>query len=216
MAVADNVADVRGRIERAGGDPAAVIIVGAKPPSIDACRDALAAGVVDLGENRAQELLAKAGEVDGVRWHFIGRLQTNKVRALAPHVALWESVDRESVVDELVLRTHHSAEILVQVNISAEPQKGGCAPGDAPGLVRYATERGLAVRGLMGIGPEGDPEAARAPFRLLTTLADDLALPVRSMGMTADLEVAIEEGSTMVRVGTGLFGPRRGPILPRD
>ncbi len=209
------VAAIRTRIERAGGDPASVTIVGAKPPSTDACRAAVAAGIVDLGENRAQELLAKAGDVAGARWHFIGRLQRNKVRALAPHVALWESVDRAEVVDELGRRAP-GAEVLVQVNISAEPQKGGCDPDDAAALVARAVDAGLLVHGLMGIGPDGDPEGARPAFRLLAGLADSLGLTVRSMGMTGDLEVAVQEGATMVRVGTGLFGPRPQRDLPPD
>jgi pyridoxal phosphate enzyme (YggS family) len=210
------LAAIRARIERAGGDPDAITIVGAKPPTVDACRAAIAVGIVDLGENRAQELLAKVPDVDGARWHFIGRLQTNKVRSLAPHVALWESVDRPEVVDEIVLRTHHTADVLVQVNISAEAQKGGCEPAATAALVRHAQDRGLTVQGLMGIGPTGPPEAARAGFRRLRELADDLGLATRSMGMSADLEIAVEEGSTMIRVGTGLFGPRPSADLPPD
>ena len=211
------VGEVRARIERAGGDPDAITVVGAKPPSVEACRAALAAGVADLGENRAQELLAKARADDGIRWHFIGRLQTNKVRSLAPLVHLWESVDRHDVVAELARRAA-GCRVLVQVNISGEDQKGGCDPAETPSLVAEARGAGLDVVGLMGIGPLGEPEAARPGFRLLRTLADDLALTVRSMGMSADLEVAIEEGATMVRVGTALFGPRprRSPDLPRD
>ena len=207
MAVGDNVTAIRDRIARAGGDPDAITIVGAKPPSVEACHEAIAAGVVDLGENRAQELLAKAPLVDGARWHFIGRLQTNKVRSLAAHVSLWESVDRPEVVAELARRAPGAA-ILVQVNISDEPQKGGCAVAATGHLVDEARAAGLVVRGLMGIGPEGPPEGARPGFTVLARLADELDLEVRSMGMSNDLEVAVQEGATMVRVGTGLFGPR--------
>ena len=215
MAVAEHLAAVRHRIERAGGDVAAITVVGAKPPTVEACREAIAVGVVDLGENRAQELLAKAADVDGAHWHFIGRLQTNKVRSLAPLVGLWESVDRAELVEELARRAP-AARVLVQVNISAEPQKGGCEPAGAAALVDRARTAGLQVLGLMGIGPEGDPERARSGFRLLAGLADDLDLPVRSMGMTSDLEVAVEEGSTMVRIGTALFGPRPSRHLRPD
>ena len=207
MAVSERVAEIRARIASAGGDPDAVTIVGAKPPSVEACREAIAAGVADLGENRAQELLAKAPLVEGARWHFIGRLQTNKVRHLAPHVALWESIDRTEVVAEVARRAPGAA-VLVQVNISAEPQKGGCAPTATGDLVDEATAAGLVVRGLMGIGPDGDPEGARPGFALLSRLADELGLEVRSMGMSNDLEVAVQEGATMVRIGTRLFGPR--------
>jgi pyridoxal phosphate enzyme (YggS family) len=213
--VIDAVASIRERIARAGGDLSAITIVGAKPPTVDACNDAIAAGVIDLGENRAQELLAKVPDVVGARWHFIGRLQTNKVKSLAPHVALWESVDRTDVVDAIA-RHAPGAEVLVQVNISGEDQKGGSDPAEVAALVAYATQHGLTVRGLMGVGPLGDPEDARPGFRLLREQADELGLEVRSMGMTDDLEVAIEEGSTMVRIGSGLFGPRRSPNLPPD
>jgi pyridoxal phosphate enzyme (YggS family) len=215
VAVAAQLAELRRRIAAAGGDPDAITVVGAKPPSVEACREAIAAGVVDLGENRAQELLAKAPDLDGVRWHFIGRLQTNKIRSLAPLVVLWQSVDRRDVVDELARRSPGAA-ILVQVNISDEPQKGGCAPDDVPALVTAATGAGLDVRGLMGIGPLAAPSAARPGFRMLRALTDELGLAVCSMGMTDDLEIAVEEGSTMVRVGGGLFGPRRSPELPPD
>jgi pyridoxal phosphate enzyme (YggS family) len=214
--VVERLAEVRRRIERAGGDPGAVTIVAVtKTFGADTCREAIAAGLVHLGENRAQELLAKAPEVDGAQWHFIGRLQVNKVRALAPHVALWESVDRPALVDELASRVS-GARVLVQVNISGEPQKGGCEVGATADLVRSAAAAGLDVAGVMGIGPIGPPEDARLGFRALARLADELGLGVRSMGMTADLEVAIEEGATMVRVGGGLFGPRRSPNLPTD
>ena len=98
------VAAVRARIERAGGDLDAITIVGAKPPDVDACRAAIAAGVLDLGENRAQELAAKAPLVEGARWHFIGRLQTNKVRSMAEHVTLWESLDRVEAIDAVAAR----------------------------------------------------------------------------------------------------------------
>ena len=206
--VAAAVEAVRARIERAGGDPDGITIVGAKPPDVAACRAAIAAGIVDLGENRAQELAAKAPEVDGARWHFIGRLQTNKVRSIVEHVALWESLDRVEALDAVASRAP-GAEVLVQVNISGEVQKGGCEPSSTAGLVHHATAVGLRVVGLMGIGPLGDPEAARPGFRTLRGLADELGLDVRSMGMTSDLEVAVQEGATMVRIGTALFGPRR-------
>lgn len=213
--VRDALTRLQGRIERAGGDPAAITIVGAKPPDVDACREAIAAGVVDLGENRAQELLAKAPSVEGARWHFIGRLQRNKVRDLAPLVTLWQSVDRAEIVEVLAARAA-GADVLVQVNVTEEPQKGGCAPEATSTLVRAAADAGLHVRGLMAIGPLGEPEAARPGFRALRALADDLGLEVRSMGMSADLEVAVQEGATMIRVGSDLFGPRQPRELPRD
>ena len=181
----------------------------------EACRAAVEVGLAQLGENRAQELLAKAPDVPGARWHFVGRLQTNKVRALAPLVDLWESVDRVEVVEELARRVP-GARILVQVNISEEPQKGGCRIADTAALVARARDAGLEVLGLMGVAAAGPPESARPAFRRLARLADELALPERSMGMTGDLEVAVQEGSTMVRVGTALFGARLGAEFQTD
>jgi len=176
---------------------------------IDAVEAALGAGLVDLGENYAQELLEKAPGHPRVRFHFIGRLQRNKVRPLAPLVALWQSVDRLELAREIARRAPGAA-VLVQINLSGEPQKGGCAPGEVAALVAAARDLGLDVQGLMGVGPAGPREAARPGFRELVALADRLDLPVRSIGMSADLEVAVQEGATMVRVGTDLFGPRPG------
>lgn len=210
--VGPRVADVRRRIEAAGGDPDRIRLVAmTKGFGAGAVRSAVAAGVRDVGESYAQELLAKAPDVADldVQWHFAGRLQANKVRSLAPLVALWHSIDRSSVGAE-VARRAPGAPVLVQVNVTAEPQKGGCDPADAPTLVAELRERGLVVDGLMTLGPIGPPEGARPGFRRLAALADELGLAERSMGMSGDLEVAVEEGATIVRVGTGLFGPRPG------
>jgi pyridoxal phosphate enzyme (YggS family) len=210
-AVASAAARVAERIAGAGGDPDRITVVAVtKGFGPEVAATALAAGLTVLGENYAQELLAKveAGAGGPVpEWHFLGRLQTNKVRQLAPHVAVWQSVDRVEVVHELAKRTPGAA-VLVQLNLSGEAQKGGCALADTPTLVGVARDEGLDVRGLMGVGPAGDPESARPGFDRLVALADSLELPVRSIGMSADLEVAVQAGSTMVRVGTDLFGPR--------
>lgn len=204
MSVADRLAEVHHRIEAAGGDPERVrVLAVTKTFGADAVREAQAAGL-ECGESRAQELVAKAHEVDGVRWHFVGRLQTNKVRSLARHVALWQSVDRDDLVDEIARRAP-GARVLVQVNVSDEPQKGGCAPTGVADLVARARASGLEVAGLMCVPAIG---AAQEGFRGLRRLADELGLEERSMGMSGDLEVAVAEGSTMVRVGTALFGPR--------
>lgn len=140
--------------------------------------------------------------------HFIGQLQSNKVRQLAGFVDVWETVDRPRLVDEVAKRAP-GATVLLQVDTSGEPGKGGCAPGDVPDLLRAARRAGLVVDGLMTVGPTaGGPEAARPGFRLVRRLVDDLGLATCSMGMSGDLEVAVEEGSTQVRVGTALFGAR--------
>ena len=207
QAVADALAEVHARILTAGGRDVAVVAV-TKGFGADAIDAALAAGCTRIGENYAQELLAKRAALAAAEVHFIGRLQSNKIRSLAGVVQLYESVDRLSVVHELA-RRDPGARILVQVNATGEPGKGGCPPADTPSLVGHAIDSGLDVRGLMTVGPtSGSAPDARAAFRTVRALADRLGLVECSMGMTADLEVAVQEGSTEVRVGTALFGPR--------
>ena len=219
---------VRARIAAVGRDPSDVTVIavtkGFGPEAIVA---AVGAGLVEVGENYAQECVAKiaaareqlAGSVGvgvggvGVgapRLHFIGRLQTNKVRLLSPHVALWQSVDRLPLGREIARRAA-GARVLVQVNVSDEPAKGGCAPGEADALVGALLALGLDVRGLMAVGPTGPPDMARPGFAWLRAECDRLGLAVCSMGMTDDLEIAVAEGSTMVRVGSALFGMRPSP-----
>jgi pyridoxal phosphate enzyme (YggS family) len=209
--VAERLAVVRDRISTAGGDPALVRVVAVtKGFGADAVQAALACGLTDVGESYAQELMTKAvslTEAAGARWHFIGRLQSNKIRRLAPLVHLWQSVDRTGLVDEIARRSPGAA-VLLQVNISGEEAKGGCSASDVGRLAAHASERGLDVRGLMGMAAEGDLPAARRAFARLAALADELELPELSMGMSSDLEQAVAEGATMVRVGTDLFGPR--------
>ncbi len=211
--VTARLAAVRSRIQAAGGDPAGIEIVAVtKGFGPEVATVARAAGLVDLGENYAQELLAKADVVADVRWHAIGRLQRNKVKALAPVVSLWQSVDRLGL-GEAIARYAPGAGVLVQVNVSGEDQKGGCDEAETPALVEDLQGLGLDVRGLMAVGPTGPPAAAGPGFARLADLAQRLGLPVRSMGMSSDLEVAVAEGATMVRVGSDLFGvrpPRRG------
>jgi PLP dependent protein len=142
-----------------------------------------------------------------LRVHFTGRLQSNKINALAPVVDVFQTIDRPSLADALGTRLP-GARVLVQVNVSDEPAKGGCPPGDTATLVERCRERGLVVEGLMTVGRTGPPAEAAAGFSLLRGQCDDLGLAVCSMGMTGDLEVAVAEGATMVRVGTALFGPR--------
>jgi hypothetical protein len=207
---------VRDRIAAAGGDPEAITLLAVtKGFGPEVAVSAAAAGFVDLGENYAQELVAKAPVVAAshpeVRWHAIGRLQRNKVRSLAGIVALWQSVDRLDLGREIAKRAPGAA-VLVQVNVSDEPQKGGCAPEATADLVAALVDHGLRVEGLMTVGRTGSPEQARGGFALLRRLADDLDLPVRSMGMSGDLEAAVAEGATLVRVGSALFGPR--PSVP--
>jgi pyridoxal phosphate enzyme (YggS family) len=207
--VAGRVAEVRERIAaaaaRAGRDTSAVTLVAATK-TVDAARvqQVVDAGVLDVGENRAQELLTKT-EVAGARWHFLGQLQRNKVRQLAPWVSCWQSVDRAELGVEIARRAP-GARVLVEVNVGEEPQKGGAAPAEVPVLVDALSAAGLDVVGLMTVPPhDGDP---RRWFARLRDQAAALGLAELSMGMTDDYEVAVEEGATMVRVGRALFGPR--------
>ena len=222
--VSNRLADVRARITGAGGDPDRITVVAvAKGLGTDAVRAAAHAGLVDIGENYAQELERKqaqlsadsagtadpAGTPPTLRWHFLGHVQRNKVRRIAPLVHLWQSLDREEAGAEIA-RHVPGASVLVQVNISGEAAKNGCRVDEAPALVEALAGLGLDVRGLMAVGPNGPPEDARAGFRQVVALADRLGLPERSIGMTEDLEVAVQEGTTMVRIGRALFGPRPG------
>jgi pyridoxal phosphate enzyme (YggS family) len=209
MTVAERLARVRERIERAGGDPDRVRIVAAtKGQPLERIDEAIAAGVVDLGESYAQELTAKAEAVDTpVRWHFIGRLQRNKVRQVAGFVHLWHSVDRLSLAAE-VARHAPGAAVLVQVNLTGSEAQGGQPPTRVPAVVEGSRDLGLDVQGLMAIGPQGPDDEVRSAFAVLRGLADGLELRERSIGMSADLEAAVAEGATMLRIGTDLLGPR--------
>lgn len=216
--VVQRLADVRRRIASAGADPSDLTIVAvAKGFGPEAVEAAVAAGLHDIGENYAQELRAKADALAPavppavrpaeVRWHFLGPIQRNKVKLIAAVVGLWEAVDRLPA-GVAIARHAPGAKALVQVNTSGEPNKAGCRPDETSELVDRLRSAGLDVRGLMTIGPSGPPELARPGFAALRELADRLSLPERSMGMTGDLEVAVSEGATIVRVGTALFGPR--------
>lgn len=207
--VAANLAAVRARIARAGGDPDAIAIVAvSKGQPAAACRAAVAAGLTVLGENRVQEALDKMDEVDGATWHLVGHLQTNKARH-AGRFALLQSLDSVRLAEALA--RHGRASALLEVNVSREPQKHGVAPEQA--VATAEAVRGLVdLRGLMAIGPAaGDPRPAFAELRRLRDEAEQrlgAALPVLSMGMSEDLEAAVAEGTTMVRIGRALFGPR--------
>jgi uncharacterized pyridoxal phosphate-containing UPF0001 family protein len=207
--VATRLHEVQARIAAAGGVDVSVLAV-TKTFGIDACWAAYRAGCSAVGENYAQEVVAKLGGTSvPFEVRFIGQLQTNKVRMLSPIVSVYETVDRQSVVNELAKRVP-GARVLVQV--APEPErgaKGGCAVSAVPELVDAAQAAGLDVLGLMTVGPtDGGPEAARQGFRAVRSLVDRLGLAECSMGMTSDLEVAVQEGATQVRVGSALFGAR--------
>jgi pyridoxal phosphate enzyme (YggS family) len=213
VSIEENLRAVRERIERAGRNPDEVTIVAVtKGFGPDVCRAALNAGLTALGENRVHEALTKMAEVDGAEWHLIGHLQTNKARSAAGRFQLIQSVDSLRLAEHIA-RIEPSQPVLVEVNISREPQKSGVAPEET---VARAIEiaKQLDLKGLMAMGPShGDPTQA---FEELRRLRDDAqqhigrALPVLSMGMSGDFEAALRAGSTMLRLGQVLFGPRPG------
>lgn len=211
MSVDDNLRSVRDRIARAGRNPDEITIVAVtKGFDADACREALAAGLRILGENRVQEALAKMDGVQGAEWHLIGHLQTNKVRLAAGRFALIQSVDSIHLA-EAIARANSKQAVLVEVNVARESQKSGVDPQAAPALIS-ATATLLDVRGLMAMGPaHDDPKPAFDELRRLRDEAEQRsgkALPILSMGMSGDFEPAVAAGSTMLRLGQVLFGPR--------
>jgi hypothetical protein len=210
------LAGVRRRIEAASADPGAVRIVAVtKGFGAAAVEAAVSAGLRDIGENYAEELRAKAGALSGpeVHWHFLGAVQRNKVARLAPLVSWWQSLRR---IEEgrAIAQWRPGARVLVQVDVAGLPGRGGCPPEEAADLVAALRDEDLSVEGLMAVGPPGPPERSRPGFALVSSLADRLDLAVRSMGMSDDLEVALSEGSTMVRLGRALFGER--PLRPGE
>jgi uncharacterized pyridoxal phosphate-containing UPF0001 family protein len=202
-AVAERVAHIRAEVP-----PHVRVVAVTKGFGIEAARAAVAGGVVDVGENYAQELLAKAQAVPEARWHLLGAVQRRTVRDLAPFVHLWHSIAR---VEEGTAVARHApgAAVLVQVNVSGLPQRNGCTWEEVPALVAALRGTGVDVRGLMCVATPGEE---RAQFRRLSATAADLGLSERSMGMSGDWRVAVEEGATIVRLGTMLFGPRPDPL----
>ena len=206
--VAERVQVIRSEIASLTSDKVSIIAV-TKTFGVDAYAAAVLAHCDAVGENYAQELLSKIafGPV-GLPVHFVGAIQSNKVRLLSPHVDVWHGVDRLSVIQELSKRAP-GAQILLQVNTTEEESKSGVAPSVVESLLDAAVSSGLNVRGLMTIGPTAsDSGRARKAFSSLRSLADSLHLPECSMGMSDDYQVAVECGSTMVRIGSRLFGAR--------
>ena len=214
--ITQRVAQIRSRILSAGGENVSLIAV-TKSFEASAMIAAHATGCNAVGENYAQELISKIDQVPNenrLPVHFIGRLQSNKIKSLVNFVDVWQSVDRVSVVEEIakrckIIEHRWPAQIMLQVNSTNEPDKGGCEPSEVSILMAKASALGLNVIGLMTVGPtNNEPDQTRAAFRLVRKIANDLGLDQVSMGMTGDMEIAIEEGSTSVRIGTALFGAR--------
>ncbi|MGH9205777.1 MAG: YggS family pyridoxal phosphate enzyme [Acidimicrobiales bacterium] len=210
--VEERLRGVRARIVAAdGGVDLPRIVAVTKGFGGAAVAAAMAVGLSDLGENYAAELAAKAHDASAQglepRWHFLGNIQRNKVATLARWVRTWEGVARAAEGIEIA-RHAPGAAVLVQVNTAGDPRRNGCLPDEAPALVSQLRGLGLVVQGLMTVAPLGGPEVARTSFRRLAGLRDQIGLDELSMGMTEDLEVAVREGATIIRVGRALFGPR--------
>lgn len=220
--IAANISTLESRIlsaaRAAQRDPAAIgLLAVSKTKSADAIREAYAAGLRDFGENYLQEALGKQAELTDLPlcWHFIGPIQSNKTRAIAENFAWVHSVDRLKIAQRLSEQRPEGLEplnICIQVNVSGEASKSGCTPEDLPALVASISELPrLKLRGLMAIPePTEDVNAQAAAFAAVRTLRDNLNLPLDtlSMGMSHDLEAAIAQGATWVRIGTALFGAR--------
>ena len=229
MTIADRLAEVRGRIaaaaRSAGRDPSSIRLVAvSKTFPIDAIREAYAAGQREFGENRVQEALEKiaaCGDLE-IRWHLLGHLQTNKAKKAAPAFSTIHSVDSVELlqkIDAAAADTGRAPELLIQVDLAGEATKFGVPPADVPRLFDAAFRcHTVRVAGLMTLPPIPEsPADARPWFRQLRELRDEWRaagvppsmLAELSMGMSGDFEVAIEEGSTMVRIGTAIFGSRQ-------
>jgi pyridoxal phosphate enzyme (YggS family) len=202
-------------------DPASITLVAVtKTVPVEAIREAHGYGQAHFGESYVQEALPKIAALagEGLRWHYIGPLQSNKTRDVAAHFDWVHTVERLKIAERLSAQRPEGAaplQICVQVNVSGEASKSGCTPAEVPDLCRaVAALPRLKLRGLMTIpAPTDDPALARAPFGVLRRLLDDLqmaglAVDTLSMGMSDDLEAAIVEGTTLVRVGTAIFGER--------
>ncbi|HRV60855.1 MAG: YggS family pyridoxal phosphate-dependent enzyme [Solirubrobacterales bacterium] len=222
-----NIATVRERMatacERAGRDPDSVrLLLATKTVEPERIRVAIEAGEKLVAENRVQEVRPKFEALADLEYerHFIGHLQSNKVNALVPYVSCIETLDRLSLARKLnnrLEREGETLEVLIQVNTSGEETKAGLEPDEVEPFIRtVAGLKALKIRGLMTIGLNAEPEVARPSLALLRETAerireeniDGVAMDELSMGMTGDLEVAIEEGSTIVRVGSAIFGAR--------
>lgn len=217
--VAENISRVRSRVDELSSHHVGLIAVTKTWPRI-AMEIASRAGVDGLGENYAQELISKVGEgrADLAPVHFIGGLQSNKVKSLLSHVDIWQSIDRSNLLAELGARysarrdtdpTLARPRVLLQVNTTGEQGKSGCDPADLDDLRAAAVAANCEVLGLMTVGPtDGDPAKTESAFRLLRSLVDQHGLSECSMGMTGDYERATALGSTMVRIGSAIFGLR--------
>jgi pyridoxal phosphate enzyme (YggS family) len=216
-ALPERLAQVRAVLAQRAAHPVTIVAV-TKGFGTDAIRAALAAGLADIGENRVQEAVQKQDELQslsGIRWHLIGHLQRNKARVAAGRFELVHALDSLELAQELDRRSAAQQRVLLQVNVAGEMQKSGCAPEEAPTLARaIAALPQLRLEGMMTMAPLTDDEdVQRRTFRGLRVLRDrikeeGLWLPTLSMGMSGDYALAVQEGATLIRLGTVLFGLR--------
>ena len=220
-ALSERLAQVRAELARLAPQPVTIVAV-TKGFGIDAIRAARDAGLADIGENRVQEAVQKQDalrDVAGMRWHLIGHLQRNKAKLVSGRFELVHSVDSAELATELSKRATSPVRVLLQVNVASEPQKSGCTLEEAPALARQvAALEHLRLEGLMTMAPfTDDANVQRRTFRGLRTLRDSIQeeeglwLPTLSMGMSGDYASAVQEGATVIRLGTVLFGPRETP-----
>lgn len=216
------VENIKKACERSGRNPEDITLISVtKTRGAELINEAIDAGAKDIGENKAQELCNKYDDVKPVRWHFIGHLQTNKVKTIVDKVVMIHSVDSDKLASEIDKRAKSSGvvmDILVEINIGMEDSKSGATEEEARDLIKKIRDeyQNLRVRGLMCVPPITDnPENSRRYFRKLKDifdsikeLSEDESFDTLSMGMSGDYEVAIEEGATVVRVGTAIFGAR--------
>lgn len=229
-AICNNLVQVKNRIQKAcrkaGREPEEITLVAiSKTKPLEDIEKAYGCGQLHFGENRAKELQDKmeACSHENIQWHMVGNLQTNKIKYMAERVNWIDSVPKKKTLREIekrASRIDRTIKVLIQVNISGEDQKSGCEPEDLENILKYAQGLNHArIRGLMGMATFVDPEEVekvRPEFRLLREVrdahrnleTDHIQLDELSMGMTNDMEIAIEEGSTMVRVGRAIFGER--------
>lgn len=197
------------------GSGEVTLLAVSKGQPVEAIVAARRLGLDLFGENYAQELVAKVEALGGAdagnapTWHFVGMLQRNKVRPLREIVDVWQSVDRLRVGAEIAKRAP-GARVFAQANLSDDPGKAGCALPELAALIESLRELELDVQGVMGVGAAADDAATRTGFRQLRERADREGLSHCSMGMSGDMAIAIDEGSTMIRIGSALFGPRQG------
>lgn len=209
--VIDRAGRLRERIAVLGGDRVEILAV-TKGFGSWAIKLASECNFENVGESYAQELSGKWSELShaeraDVNVHFIGKMQTNKVRKVSSIVKVWQTVDRPSLINELSKRCPN-ASVMVQIKLVRNESQGGCQIAEASGLINMARSAGLDVAGLMAIGPQAEAATIRTAYKDIVALADEWGLKHRSIGMSNDLDIAIECGSTMVRIGTALFGDR--------